>query len=65
MKSRQPGDLDRSRKRKAKSKPKVQPGILLSWEAFNEEAMHEWLDAAVDEMVEDMDLLEASLRNQN
>jgi hypothetical protein len=63
MRQRQPGDLDRTRKRKGK--PKLQPGILLSWEAFNEEAMREWLDAEVDAMVEDMDMLEASLRGSN
>lgn len=60
---KQPGNMGRSPRRKGV--PKFQPGILLSWEQFNDAAMREWLDAVVDEVEQDMDELEKSLRNPN
>lgn len=63
MKQKQPGD--RSKPHRHKNAPKFQPGILLSWEAFSEAAMREYLDAITDEVVQDLDALEESLRNPN
>jgi hypothetical protein len=56
-------DKDRSGKHKARAK--VQPGILLSWEAFNDEAMREWLQELVAEVEDELDELEEALRNPN
>lgn len=60
-----PGDIDRSRKHKGKRKREFQPGILSSWEAFNDEAMHDFLDEVVREFEGDLDEMEQALRSQN
>lgn len=50
---------------KGKGKAKVQPGILLSWEDWCEEAMHEYMDAITEQVGADLDELEQALRSVN
>lgn len=58
-----PGDKGRPRKREGKRG--LQPGILSSWEAFNDEAMHDFLDEVVRQFEQDLDEMEQALRSQN
>jgi hypothetical protein len=44
---------------------KLKPGILESWEDFNEAAMAEYLEAVAADFAEQLDLLEESLRCEN
>ena len=53
------------RSRVVKSKKALVPGILESWEDFNEDAMREYLQSVAKDFAEQMDALEESLRGEN
>lgn len=52
-------------KRLSRRKGQRQPGVLLSWEDWSEEAMREYLDAIVDDLAESLDEQEQALRGRN
>jgi len=47
------------------AKRKVQPGIIDSWENFDETAMREYLDTVAEDFGKQMDALEEALRCEN
>jgi len=50
---------------RSRSQSKHRPGILESWEDFNEAAMAEYLEAVTEDFAKQMDALEEALRGEN
>ena len=58
----------KGQKRRAKvvkSKKALAPGILETWEDFNEDAMREYLETVAEDFNEQLDSLEEALRGEN
>lgn len=67
-KGQQRGSKGQSRGNKSRGRAargKAKPGVLESWEDFNETAMAEYMQAVAEDLAEQLDALEEALRSEN